>query len=107
MNSQLKHYLVSMPMSGNSFLHGYVITDDHDNVMKVANHMADQLNGRQSLPICLESLLNLEGAKRVQSFLSANFPKSGKLLKKVNGFHFTCWSVPNEAPDAEWLMALH
>lgn len=104
------HYLLSVALSKGDHAHAYVMSADHDAVERVTQRMLDDIQRAGyavRLPVCLATVLDASGVKKVRAFLRENVPEARKLLETAKDFHYSSWGMRNDDPDAGWLMELH
>jgi hypothetical protein len=114
--AKVKHYLVTIDTFGPYRMHGYVMTDDRQNVIGVASTMAEHIeeNNFRALGVVLVTELSIDGKapdpvsiEIVRNIACDLDPRVEPLLKTVKDFHCTTWLMPKDHPSDGPLMELH
>ena len=105
-SKKIKHYLITIDL-GDCHLHGYVMTDDKDAVIGVADEMMKiaEKPGIRFLPIILQTELDT-GADIVRNILRKEV-KVRKVMDEATDFHRCIFAMTKDNPDDETLMELH
>lgn len=106
----LTHYLVSWPLIG-GHVHGYVMTAERTDVMRVLEVMIEAAEKRKIppslVPVALITPLD-DGWQLVREIISAN-GGSGPAAQwtKAKDFHYTVFFMAQDHPDNRRLLDLH
>ena len=110
MKRKLKHYLISIQVASNAYLHAYLMTtNDARQFDGVCNKMMDEAEKIGSFPmshIILSTDLDT-GAKTVRKILSKWDDNVKQALKEATDYHLSIWLMDARHPDNERLMELH
>ena len=107
----MKHYLLSMMLSREMYLHCYVMSNDKDIVRQASDKMvyeAEQRLGPIMAPILVATgPLKPPTVKQVRDVLTEVYPKALETLAKAKDFHITIWAMPKELPGCKQLLEIH
>ena len=107
----MKHYLLSMPLGSDVFMHCYVMSNDKGIVEQATNKMVyetEKLIGEPvPVPVVLATPLGAANVKLIRRVLIEEYPKAAAQLEEATDFHITIWGMARSAPNCIKLMAMH
>ncbi len=105
------HWLLTITISPHEYMHGYIMTDDEDDLERVAQRMIDEaikLGSKYPLMnIILQTKLDDTCIKMVQDIVSEGNDAAKKYIADASKFHLTVVGMPDCNPNHAKLMELH
>jgi hypothetical protein len=106
--SALKHYLITIDLMVPARLHGYLMTDDGQDLVRAAGAMTEYADARAlpMLPYVLATELS-DGFDLVRDIMCADEPSMRERLQSADRFHWTMFVMHKDHPRNNELMGLH
>jgi hypothetical protein len=105
------HWLLTITISRHEYMHGYIMTDDENDLERAAWRMIDEaikLGSRDPLMnIILQTKLDDTCIKMVQDIVSEGSDAAKKYMADATKFHLTVVGMPDCNPNHAKLMELH
>jgi hypothetical protein len=114
--SKIKHFLVTIELTGPYRIHSYVMTDNDRKVLAIANKMADHAEKEKLTPFGVVLMTELSRGGGVPDPASIALvrkiacdldPSVKPTLETAKDFHVTTWMMPKDHPSDRPLMNLH
>jgi hypothetical protein len=105
------HWLLTITISPHEYMHGYIMTDNEDDLEQVACRMIDEaikLGSKYPLMnIILQTKLDDTCIKMVQDIVSEGSEEAKEYMADATKFHLTVVGMPDCNPNHAKLMGLH
>jgi len=107
----MKHYLISVPLGRDAYVHSYLMTNNAHDVEPAASKMMEVAEKAIGQPVPLPVIL-MTGPLRKRDVAVIHEavnrdPEIAKVLKRATDYHFSVWFMTDKDPMYKQLLELH
>ena len=105
---KVEHYLLTLQIAANNYMHAYVVTDDKRQIEVVTEMMMEKAEAMKCRPLPMVLCTRLStGVDLVRRIVSELDEEAKRLLEKPPDSHVTIFAMEANQADNKRLMELH